>query len=81
MRTGLTLKDFKVEHERGAKYSIPYVSWDNLQEVLEADEEGAYGLFQHWLSGQTTLLGGAYPWDLELFLKHYNKGQIAPVYD
>lgn len=84
--SGLTLKDFTISREEytaanGGKGAIPFVAWDNLREVFEADQEGAYGMFQDWLRGQTTLLGGCYPWDLELFLKHYNKGQKAPVYD
>jgi hypothetical protein len=78
---GLTLKDFLISREEGEGYKVPFVPWENIREVLEADQEGAYGVFEEWMRGQTCLLGGPYPWDLELFLKHYNKGQRAPIYD
>ena len=65
----LTLKDFEIEKvtwkSGNGEGSIPYISWRNLEEVMGLT---LYREFEHWLSGQTTLPNGAYPWDVERFL-------------
>lgn len=52
-----TLNDF---------YVVSYVPWSNVLEVLG---KRRYKKFCTWMNGQTSLMEGVYPWDLERFLK------------
>lgn len=52
-----TLDDFHV---------VSYVPWAEVEEVLG---KRRYKKFCKWMNGQTTLMEGVYPWDLQRFLK------------
>ena len=44
--------------------TIQYISWDELKEKLGE----RYDEFGEWMYGQTCLLDGAYPWDVQRFI-------------
>ena len=46
---------------------VPVVPWDQLKELLKPKE---LERFQDWMNGQTSMVGGVFPWDLERFLNN-----------
>jgi len=58
-------------HKRGFKIEVakddqtPYVSFNSLDEIMSRSERTR---FSEWMRGQTAILDGVFPWDLERFL-------------
>jgi len=68
----LTIEDFKVEEGR----DCPYVTWDNIKEVLGVKENKK---FCAWMAGQTCYPEGVYTHDLEHYLEERNRGIEKPA--
>ena len=64
-----TIKDF---------YIVTYVEWKEIERVLGKRE---YKKFTKWMIGQTVSNEGAYPWDLEKYLRIRFEGKKDVLWD
>lgn len=67
---GITIDDFEISRN---KDGMEYVAWDHIEEVLGKKE---YKKFREWMTGQTCVKEGAYPWDLRVYLERASKGLL-----
>lgn len=61
-KKNLSINDFDIRQD----HQTSYISWENLEEVMGKE---LYAEFGEWMRGQTSLIYGAYPWDVERFIK------------
>lgn len=62
---GFTIEVYKGVNSLYQEYEISYIAWEQITELMDEKELESFRL---WIRGQTTVIQGCYPHDLERFL-------------